>query len=493
MTEKEKEDLLKKLLKNILEERLSRLEKRNLGQMEDIKIEKNAFKNQEVLVNKLCSIKIEPKKPNQNKSNNERGTRTRERKRDITPVNRATHRRNISNKKQIKNIRSMTPDVTLRKRGVEKKDNTKTDLRVVKHNNNNKNNKIPSYMMSTSSNANKNKRNNNEQNNKEEKYKNAKRSKTPIPKKHIEKKKKKINNHIENNLKLDDLKIEDMKEHVPIQEKNEEIKAEQKPEIIEVKITFDNLIQDKIIKILSSFFDKETRYNFFSCNKKLIKYIKENLSDTLTTLEVNKNITDSLSIQDQINSLKLKYPSDQFELEPPKFELSRGAVKAVELLNNENGNYDKIFHETEPNDEIIFIYRIFFQFLKGNDLNSIKDQKKFWSKASEFILTQSNGKLGNFFRDSVNDFEFSVKNIFQARNIMKGKEELLKPGVLQKKCPTTALVNFLVKDTLEFCGIILSLKKNIPSLCLRYLEYIDTVKKKLTNYIENLRDWCDNA
>ena len=130
--------------------------------------------------------------------------------------------------------------------------------------------------------------------------------------------------------------------------------------------------------------------------------------------------------------------------------------------------------------------------MKGNDLNSIKDQKKFWSKASEFILTQSNGKLGNFFRDSVNDFEFSVKNIFQARNIMKGKEELLKPG-LQKKCPTTALVNFLVKDTLEFCGIILSLKKNIPSLCLRYLEYIDTVKKKLTNYIENLRDWCDNA
>ena len=170
MTEKEKEELLKKLLKNILEERLSRLEKRNLGQMEDIKIEKNAFKNQEVLVNKLCSIKTEPKKPNQNKSNNERGTRTRERKRDITPVNRATHRRNISNKKQIKNNRSMTPDVTLRKRGVEKKDNTKTDLRVVKHNNNNnKNNKIPSYMMSTSSNANKNKRNNNERFSKEEK------------------------------------------------------------------------------------------------------------------------------------------------------------------------------------------------------------------------------------------------------------------------------------------------------------------------------------
>ena len=43
MTEKEKEEILKKLLKNLLEERLSRLEKRNNEQTKDIKLEKRCI------------------------------------------------------------------------------------------------------------------------------------------------------------------------------------------------------------------------------------------------------------------------------------------------------------------------------------------------------------------------------------------------------------------------------------------------------------------
>ena len=62
MVEKPKEEILKALLKNILESRLSRLEKRNIEQTRDLKLEKDSFKKQELLVNKLCSIKIEPKK-----------------------------------------------------------------------------------------------------------------------------------------------------------------------------------------------------------------------------------------------------------------------------------------------------------------------------------------------------------------------------------------------------------------------------------------------
>ena len=53
MTEKEKEreELLKRLLKNILEERLSRLEKRNLQQANDIKFEKEARNDLELITN----------------------------------------------------------------------------------------------------------------------------------------------------------------------------------------------------------------------------------------------------------------------------------------------------------------------------------------------------------------------------------------------------------------------------------------------------------
>jgi hypothetical protein len=515
MIEKEKvnEELLKKLLKNLLEERLSRLEKRNIEQTKDIKFEKDAYKKQELLVKKLCSIKIEPKKLNQKKNNNERGgtLRDRSRIRDRTPNNIRIHKRENSNKRQV-NIRSMTPDVTIRKKRAEKKDNTKTEINVVKKVVKNNNNKIPSYMMNTSSNANKNRKSHNEKNNNTEKERTRIKARTPDIKKKVKnnpKKIKKVNNNIESNLKLIDLKIEDMKEHVPneerISEKIEtqkiEIKTEEKPNIEikeeekEEKITFDNLIEeDKSVNSIASFLDKESQYNFYSSNKKLMKYIKDKLDDTLTTLITTNNVGESLSIQDQINSLKLKYENEQFEAEPPKFALSRGTVKAIEFLNNEDKG--KIFQDKEllpPLDSIIFIYRIFFQFLKDNDIKNIENDHLFWVKASDYIIEQSNGKIGDFFRDSVDNFEFTAKNIFEVKKLIYGKEDQLKPASFSKICPTTGFLIFLIKDALEYCGVILSTKKNIPSLCLQYLEYINEMQNKLKNYIENIREWNSNA
>ena len=57
-----KEEILKKLLNNLLESRLKRLEKRNVEQMKDIKLEKESYQKQGLLLKKLCSVKIEPKK-----------------------------------------------------------------------------------------------------------------------------------------------------------------------------------------------------------------------------------------------------------------------------------------------------------------------------------------------------------------------------------------------------------------------------------------------
>ena len=481
--EKDKEAILKKLLKNILEERLSRLEKRNQQQLKDLKLEQDAYKKQEILVKKYCSIKIEPKKQNA-------GRNTRGRIRDKTPNNLRTQRRNFSNKKKQIPIRSRTPDAGIRKRRVEKKDEAKTDIRPMKKKITKNNNNIPSYMMGTSSNANKNRRNNDKSNDNNERNKRERRARTTDAKKNrkpTRKSNNKANNNIETNLKLVDLKIEDMQVHVPLEEKK--VKKEVKKE----KITFNNLInEDKIIKSLSSFLDKETRYNLFSCNKKLIKYIKEKLRDTLTTLETKNNICESSTIQDQINALKLKYSNDQFNTDPPTFSLSRGTVKAIELLNNEH--YDNIFHDKEllsPLDSIIFVYRIFFQFLKDNNLKYIQNDHLFWTKASDYILEKSNGRIGDFFRDSVENFDFDVKNIFEAKRLVYGKEDQLKPAAFTKICATTGLVIFLIKDTLEYCGIIASLKKNIPSLCLQYLEYIAEMQNKIKNYIDNITEWSE--
>ena len=220
----DKEEILKKLLKNILDVKLNHLEKRTQDQIKDLKYTIDISKKQQLLLTKISLIKIEPKKPRNNNHNRE--IRTRDRSRDITPLNIRTNRRN-SIKKEIKNIKSKTPDAGIRKRRIERNIkettiNIKTDLRPVKKIIPKNNNKIPSYMMPTSSNANKNRRNNdksvdrNSGRNKRERR--ALTADDRVKNKKSIKKKNKVNLNIENNLKIDDIKIEDMKIHIPIEE-----------------------------------------------------------------------------------------------------------------------------------------------------------------------------------------------------------------------------------------------------------------------------------
>lgn len=81
--------------------------------------------------------------------------------------------------------------------------------------------------------------------------------------------------------------------------------------------------------------------------------------------------------------------------EIPGFTLTRGAVKAVELLNE--NIYNKIFVEgNNPADEIKLIYRIYFQLLNNKEISGIQDNKEFWKECSSYFLREGNGKTGIF-------------------------------------------------------------------------------------------------
>ena len=66
-------------------------------------------------------------------------------------------------------------------------------------------------------------------------------------------------------------------------------------------------------------------------------------------------------------------------------------------------------------------------------------------------------------------------------------------GYYSKICPTTGFLTFLLKDVLEYCGIILSLKKNVPPICLHYLEYIHEMEEKIQKYIDNIDEFSNKA
>ena len=493
---KDKEETLKNLLKSLLEERLSYLEKRNLNQVKDLKFETDAFNKQEILVKKLCSIKIETKKPPAPKNNKINKIKaTTNKSRDKTPVPKSRSNNKDAIKKEIKGKRSVTPDISTRnlhtkKKGTEKGKapitKNKTETQLVKKKpkaNNNTINKTKPYSMT----------NNNESKNNEKNIKNktlGKRSLTAdIQLKNKNKKPNRVNKNTENNLKLVNLKIENTKTETKKNKKNEK-KITNKKEETNQSFNFDKIIsEEKLVNKISSYLDTQSQLNFFACNKKLIKYTKEKLSNCLNTLELKNDLGEFSTIQDQINSLKLKYSEEQLNAEPEKFTLSKITSKSIERLNIEN--YLKIFHDKElypPLNEIIIIYRIFFQFLKGIDFKNIQDDKLFWIKASDYILNNSNGKLGDFFQNCVENLEFNTKNIFEVKKLVCGKEEKIKPSTFSTVCGTTGLVAFLIKDCLEYCGIMVSTKKNVPYLCLKYLEYIEEMQNKLKDYIENINN-----
>ena len=133
----DKEETLKILLKNLLEERLSYLEKRNLNQMKDLKLETDAFNKQELLVQKLCSIKIEPKKPPAPKNTiNSKTKTTTNKSRGKTPAPKSRSNNKNTIKKELKLKRSVTTDISTRnlhtKKKTQKKERPQFQLQKIK-------------------------------------------------------------------------------------------------------------------------------------------------------------------------------------------------------------------------------------------------------------------------------------------------------------------------------------------------------------------------
>ena len=86
-----------------------------------------------------------------------------------------------------------------------------------------------------------------------------------------------------------------------------------------------------------------------------------------------------------------------------------------------------------------------------------------------------NRKIGDFFKDSVDKFEFTAKNIFEVKKLVYGKENQLNPASFSKICPSGFIV-FLIKDTLEynfnFREIILFISINfILFISINFLKY----------------------
>ena len=247
---------------------------------------------------------------------------------------------------------------------------------------------------------------------------------------------------------------------------------------------------DEIAKLIASFLDKQTKYNFFSCSKKLVNNLFLELNDTYNKIiEMNK-ISSINSIEEEINKIKNQFKGENLDSNKYSFQLSKGSMRAIQILDNEI--YNNIFKSKElnpPLDKIILIYRIFFQLINQEEINEIVSEKKFWEEARIYFLENDDNKIGYFIKDNISEFDFTNENIYKLKKLTKGYEEKLKPTNYEKICETTTLFTFIIKDALEYCGIIYNKEKNNPGITISYLEFIREKLNDIKEYIDILKSY----
>ena len=261
----------------------------------------------------------------------------------------------------------------------------------------------------------------------------------------------------------------------------------------DINSKFTNFINSlegsKIFLLICSFLDYNTKINFLSYSKQSLTHLIFYLNGIHNELLTVNKISSSNTIEDQINNIRNKFSQEELDSPKQAFTLSKGSIKAIDLLNDDT--YNKIFKIEKlepPLDKIIIVYRIFFQLLDKKEFVDIKDDGKFWEKTRNYILNNNNGKTGIFFKECINNFIFTSNNIYKIKKLVNGIENTLKPLTFGNICQTTGLVIFIIKDSLEYCGIIYKDKRTIPSILLHYLESIQTKVDKVENYIEELKN-----
>jgi hypothetical protein len=249
---------------------------------------------------------------------------------------------------------------------------------------------------------------------------------------------------------------------------------------------------EDILICISNYLDTKTKYNLFSCKKKYLKYLYQILNDKYTEFkEKNKINPNSNILKEKINEIKEKYNEDELNLNNTKFVLSRGTLKALEILNKDEKEHEKFFDIKNYNlfsDDIYIVYQIIFQLTENYDVKNSSGKKEFFEKMGEFMYyhINENNKIGDIFKNMVKEFQFNKENIYKIKSIIKGKEEKLKPLNYSQICKTTGLVIFLVKDILEYLGLNSKENKKIPIIKLMNLEFFEEVKTKIPNYLKFL-------
>lgn len=213
-----------------------------------------------------------------------------------------------------------------------------------------------------------------------------------------------------------------------------------------IKIIHKNLQKNSVWASVFSFLSSNDQINFSISNKEkgvnVLLYWLDFIYTKHLHLKKRKSFT-AARYNDSITSTK--------------FQLSHFSNSALKILNN--NNHIKVIEQDNSifteNNSIISIYKIFFQFSKKNfsfenDNNFINEMKADMKQETQ---TKNIG-LGDYLKNEILKFDFSNENIDKILHIMSSYNiTSINNSEISKKCKTTGIISFLVKDALVFAGI----------------------------------------
>ena len=235
------------------------------------------------------------------------------------------------------------------------------------------------------------------------------------------------------------------------------------------------------------FLNFEEKIQFTGINRGFIMERIYLLNNKREDLIRSMDLPQKETVDDLITQIRLKYSNVELSKNLVEFQASRGGIKAVKLLNNDL--YGKLFKKPilEKNaEEICIIYRVLLALFGEYKIATILGDQLFWIKCTEYLINNSNGKIGTFIVDKFKDITFEHKKIFLLNKILVGIKKNINPKYYSKICGTTGLLIFIIKDALEYCGVIINEKKTQPARIIDNLMYYKNSIDTLAYFIDAL-------
>lgn len=243
------------------------------------------------------------------------------------------------------------------------------------------------------------------------------------------------------------------------------------------KLSRVQILEQNFLKI-NSFLREEEQFIFSElCKPLMMRYI----------VELGQNMEKEIAYYEKLlKDIKDKNKEEKIYNNPSfDFLYSRNFIKAFELLNK--SYYIELFRLRTPipKNKILLVYIIFMSIVKNYRIdifNSINNKEKFWNKLCEFFVRESVD--GEYFGDLIKfllikQSDFSLENILNLKQLVKSHLNILFPVNYSKESPTTGIFVYLIRELLEFTGVIESDKTSPYHKSTLYNFYINNLNNKI--------------